>query len=157
MQEEPTIAGPTINVDIPGVNICCHKLMEQLVDAVTAAVLHAAEAHGRDHAGRPLPMVRLHMRAPQLLFALLPDRCAHSEPSSSTGVIDQWLNVPCHAAAHIGVPNGSDLCAWSQTLLASSVTRTAPLQVHMSLVVFGPLLGSEALTGCVVVAGTTCP
>ena len=70
---------PTFSVNIAGASICCHKSMEQLVDAVSAAVVQAAEAYVRDHAGAALPAVRLHMRAPQLLFALAPERCALDE------------------------------------------------------------------------------
>lgn len=60
--------------------------MEQLVDAVRAAVLYAGEAHIGDHVGAPLPVVRLHMRAPQLLFSLAPDRCAIHAQGAAAGV-----------------------------------------------------------------------
>jgi len=84
VQAEPNIAGPTIVIDIAGVNVCCHKSMDQLVDAVSAAVVQATEAYVRDNQGAPLPAVRLHMRAPQLLFALMPERCALKQQACTT-------------------------------------------------------------------------
>ena len=76
MQGAPSVRGPTLNVDIAGPSICCHKSIEQLAEAVLATVRDAAEVYIREHRGPRLPVIMLHLHAPQLLFALIPDRCA---------------------------------------------------------------------------------
>jgi len=75
VQVEPVIKGPVIEVTVAGESICCRKPMEHLTGAIRDAVLRAAGDYVGNHPGAPMPVFRLFLRPPRLLFALEPDRC----------------------------------------------------------------------------------
>ena len=79
-QVEPTGSGSVVEVTVPGSAICCRRPMAHLVGAVQDAVLRTVGDYVGNHPAAPLPVVRLFLRPPRLLFALEPDRWFSPSP-----------------------------------------------------------------------------